>query len=242
MDILFLLIARGGSKGISKKNLQIIGNKSLVAMKIIAGLKSKYCEEIIISTDDLEIAKEAEKYGAKYLFNRPKYLADDQSSVIDVITHALNLLNNDYNKSYDAVMLLEPSSPFTRPEDYNNTIEMMIKYNYDLIISVVKHKLDPKVIGVLGAKNSLDKIISKMGGNSNLNRQNMNENYTPNGCLYFFKGDHFRKHSKIYALPSKSYGYIMPEYYSVEIDEPIDLEWARFLYNNHLVKSEYWNS
>ena len=240
MKTLFLLVARGGSKGIKNKNLSLINNKTLLAFKIIAGLRSQYCDEIIISTDDIAIAKEAERNGAKYIFQRPHNLAQDNSSTVDVILHAIDILENDFQKSYEAVMLLEPSSPFTRPKDYDEAIKIMIKQNLDLVVSVVEHKLDPKVIGPLGAKNSLNHIISNLRSVKNLNRQNLGNNFTPNGCLYLFRIDHFRKYNKFYALTSKSYGYIMPEPYSVEIDEPIDLEWAKFLYENGLVKSNYW--
>jgi len=242
MKILFLLVARGNSKGIKKKNLSIIGGKSLIALKTIAASKSKHCEEIIISTDNEEIAHEAELYGAKCLFKRPSKLARDNSATVDVIEHAIHTLEGKFKKSYDAILLLEPSSPFTRPEDYDKAIEIMIKEKYDLVVSVVEHKLDPKVIATLGVKNSLDKIITKLGSNLNLNRQTMGKNYTPNGCLYLFTAEHFTKHSRIYAVPSKSFGYVMPEEYSVEIDEPIDLEWAIFLYKKGYIKSKYWET
>ena len=242
MKILFLLVARGQSKGIKKKNLSIVGDKTLIALKTIAASKSKYCEEIIISTDNEEIAHEAELYGAKYLFKRPSKLARDDSATVDVIDHAINTLDENFKKSYDAIFLMEPSSPFTRPEDYDNAIEKMIVDDYDLVIGLVKHKLDPLVIGSLGNNNSLNKIISNLLNYRNLNRQSLNENYTPNGCLYLFKTKHFKKYSRIYALPSKSYGYIMPELYSIEIDEPIDLEWARFIYENELIDLKHWKS
>jgi len=75
----------------------------------------------------------------------------------------------------------------------------------------------------------------------NLNRQNMALNYTPNGCLYLFSKEHFVNNRKIYSPTSKSYAHIMPEPYSVEIDEPIDLEWANFLYESKLINFEFWS-
>ena len=125
MKILFLLVARGGSKGIKHKNLSKIGNRTLIALKTLGCLKSKFCDEVIISTDDKKIAEEAIKNGAKQYFWRPDKYSSDDSSINDVISHALKELEFNFNKIYDYIMLLEPSSPFTRPKDYDIAISIM---------------------------------------------------------------------------------------------------------------------
>ena len=116
---MFLITARGGSKGVPKKNIVEVGGLPLLAYKAIASKRSDYCSRLIISTDSVEIAEVARKYEVEVPFMRPAHLATDESSSIDVILHAMEWIKINDTSKYDALCLLEPSSPFLTYEDVN---------------------------------------------------------------------------------------------------------------------------
>ena len=106
------MVGRGGSKGLPGKNLRRIGGKSLVAFKAIAAKKSHCCSRLVVSSDSIDIQEEARRHGAEVLFDRPADLASDTASSSDVVLHAMDWIERNEGRRYDAVMLLEPSSPF----------------------------------------------------------------------------------------------------------------------------------
>ena len=95
MNVIFLIIARGGSKAVPGKNLRKVAGISLVGFKAISALRSKYCTRLIISTDDPEIQEDARGYGVEVPFTRPEELATDTASSIDVISHAMDWIEEN---------------------------------------------------------------------------------------------------------------------------------------------------
>lgn len=136
MTVLFLIVARGGSKRVPGKNLRQIHGISLVGYKAKAAWLSAYCSACFISTDSDDIAVNAASYGVRAPFRRPENLATDTATTEDVIRHA-QTYSEEHELSYDAVMLLEPSSPFVRPSDYNAAIELMIKQDAQFVFGEV---------------------------------------------------------------------------------------------------------
>ena len=124
MTILYLIVARGGSKRLPGKNLRQINGISLVGYKCLAAKHSKSCTDVMISTDSQEIADEARKYNVSSQFMRPEYLATDTATTEDVVRHAI-AWSEEHWRRYDAIALLEPSSPFVRPEDYDRAAWIM---------------------------------------------------------------------------------------------------------------------
>jgi CMP-N-acetylneuraminic acid synthetase len=135
MKILGLIPARGGSKCVPKKNIKLLGEKPLIAYTIETALNSGQFTDIIVSTDDVEIAKVAKKYGAKVPFIRPANLSDDTAKSIDVVIHALEVLEKS-GMSYDAVCLLQPTNPFRDVELINNCIRKLKEKDVDAVVSV----------------------------------------------------------------------------------------------------------
>ena len=121
MRIVGLVPARGGSKGIPRKNLKLIGGKSLVSIKV-AQAKASQCNEIWVSTEDLEIASIAKQDGAK-IIERPIALAEDNTSTDDMLIHAAETLKLD---SSDCIVLLQPTSPLLKLSSVNKCIEMLL--------------------------------------------------------------------------------------------------------------------
>lgn len=240
MKILYLITARGGSKSVPGKNIREIAGISLVGFKAISARKSKHCTRLIISTDSAEIQKDARKYGVDVTFTRPAALATDSASSVDVIAHAMSWIETETDERYDAVMLLEPSSPLTRPSDYDQAVQIMIDHDANVVVGMRATEVNSVFVGPLDEQGRITQIIDQMESLKSLRRQSLPSEYTMNGALYLFKWDFFKEHNSIYSDREKSFGYIMDRYYSVEIDNLIDLHWAEFLIENGYVDLSHW--
>lgn len=242
MKILFLITARGGSKGVPGKNLKRIGGISLIGFKAISARKSRYCSRLIISTESLEIQADAREYDVEVPFTRPAEFASDTARSGPVIAHAMEWIENEGRERYDAVMLLEPSSPFARGADYDAAVEMMIEREANAVVGVRKAETSTTVVGPLGPLGELIAIVDKMRASRERigQRQTLGPEYTMNGALYLFQWDYFKRHQWIYH--DRVYGYEMDRFHSVEIDEPIDLLWAEFLVNQGYVSLSDWTN
>lgn len=123
MKYLYLIPARGGSKGIPGKNIKLLGGVPLIARSIRHALEAGAPEEdVVVTTDSEEIAQVAREWGANVPFMRPAELATDSATSRDAILHALDTLKSS-GRNYDAVILLQPTSPFRRPEDIKNAVK-----------------------------------------------------------------------------------------------------------------------
>jgi len=144
MKILALIPARGGSKGVPGKNIKVLGGKPLLAYTSEVALKSKYLTEIIVSTEDNQINEVAKSLGVKVPFLRPIELAQDNTPTIDVIIDALQWYKNQ-NVFFDAVCLLQVTSPFRTVEFLDRAIEKFKEMNSDSLVSVqrVPHEYNP---------------------------------------------------------------------------------------------------
>lgn len=138
MNILGLIPARSGSKGIPNKNIKILVDKPLIAHTINTASKSKYIDHLIISTDSNVIANVARQYGGEVPFLRPVELASDQSRAIDVIIHAVTEMEKYDNKIYELIAYLEPTSPNRSIEDIDNAIEQFLQTDADSLASIVE--------------------------------------------------------------------------------------------------------
>jgi len=242
MKVLFLITARGGSKGVPGKNLKEICGISLVGYKAISAKKSKYCKRLIISTDSHDIQNDAEKYGVEIPFMRPTELATDTAKSAQVVSHAMNWIEEQGEDKYDAVMLLEPASPFAQAADYDAAIDLLIEKNANAVVGVRSLKVGSLVMGPMDDTGRLTTILEKLHASREMTgrRQLMPKEVTMNGALYVFRWEYFMKHQWIYHDISGVYGYLMDEYHSTEIDEPIDLEWARFIVEKGYIDQGEW--
>jgi CMP-N-acetylneuraminic acid synthetase len=124
VTVLYLICARDGSKRLPGKNLKTINGISLVGYKCLAAKASKSCTDVMISTDSPQIAEEARQYGVFVPFMRPAELATHTATTEDVVRHAIAWWD-ERSMPFDAIHLLEPSSPFVRPFDYDLACEVM---------------------------------------------------------------------------------------------------------------------
>lgn len=134
--IIAIIPARGGSKGIPRKNIRLLGGKPLIAYSIGAALKSEYIDDVVVSTEDEEIFNIARMCGAE-MIKRPKELARDETPLDPVVFHALNFVEIKKNIRYNLVITIQPTSPLLTTATINKGIETLLNKNYDTLISVV---------------------------------------------------------------------------------------------------------
>lgn len=225
MKILFLVPARGGSKGLPGKNTKILGNKPLITHTIdfiFDNIKEK--DELCISTNDVEVVRICNELGVTIPFIRPDELASDTASTYDVVMHAIKYYE-DNNKHFDLVLLLQPTSPFRFQQDFENLIA-----SYDdeveMVVSVKKAKENPYfTLFEENANGFLDK--SKKGNFHR--RQDCPEVFAFNGSMYLMRVDALKK-APISEF-KKIKKIIMPEERSIDIDTMADWILAEFYLN-----------
>jgi N-acylneuraminate cytidylyltransferase len=139
---LFLITARGGSKGILRKNIKQLGGKPLIAYSIDIARKFVSDEFICVSTDSDEIINVVENYGLKVPFKRPDELAKDVSGSYEVILHAFNWYKNN-GITFKSIVLLQPTSPFRTKKNVEDALDLFSSNDLDMVVSVLKSKANP---------------------------------------------------------------------------------------------------
>ena len=189
MRILFLIPARSGSKGLPGKNTKLLGAKTLIEYSIDFALENfTNSDELCISTNDDLVLEIAKKRGITIPFIRPDQLSNDTASSYDVIMHALNHYET-INKKFDAVLLLQPTSPFRKNEDLQSLIKEFDK-NVDMVVSVKIAKENPYFTLF---ENSSDGFIEKSKLGLFDRRQDTPEVYAFNGSMYLISVDSLKK-------------------------------------------------
>lgn len=226
MRILYLIPARKGSKGLPGKNTKLLGGKPLIEYSIDFALNNlKIDDELCISTNDEAVIEIAKSKGITIPFIRPEELANDSASSHDVIIHAINQYEK-LNQTFDAVLLLQPTSPFRIQDDFTNLIKEY-SVDTDMVVSVKLAKENPYF--TLFEENSegfLNK--SKMGYFDR--RQDCPEVFAFNGSMYLINIESIKK-SRLTELKNIK-KIIMSEERSVDIDTLADWTLAEFYLKN----------
>lgn len=226
----WLITARGGSKGVPGKNLRKIGGISLVEWKVLAARAADPAAEIVCSSDSLDILSHAAFLGAKCI-QRPDALATDTARSVDVIRHALDVLT----ERFDQVVLLEPSAPFTTAEQYKRALQMMEFNDADLVVGMKETAPHTAFIGDMRTDDSVTPIIVQFQRETFRRRQDYPRQWTMSGGLYVFRTDMFRKACDIYG-GVRNYGLLQDKWTGLEIDTPEDLEMAEYAFGKGYVK------
>jgi YrbI family 3-deoxy-D-manno-octulosonate 8-phosphate phosphatase len=225
VKIIAIIPARGGSKGIHKKNIRCIDGKPLIAYSIDSARGSKYINRIVVTTDDLEIANVARINGAEIIM-RPSEISGDSVSSELAILHALESLEKNEGYYPDIITFIQCTSPMTLSEDIDNMLFDFVKKQADSSFSVTlfnhflwKKDLDSHVVGL------------NHDMNNRLMRQDRTDQFLENGAIYVMRTEGFKK------IKHRFFGnmifFIMPQERSFEIDTPFDLEIAEFLIKNN---------
>ncbi len=225
MNVLAIIPARGGSKGLPKKNIKPLGDKPLIAWSIDAAKESKKITKTIVSSDSDEIIKIAKQFGAEIPFKRPDDLASDTASTKDVLIHALNFYKSK-NIYFDFLVLLQPTSPFRDSKMIDEMIDEMIEKDVDMVVSVKETSANPYY--VLFEENNKGFLTKSKNANFT-RRQDCPTVYEYNGSVYVIKIESLLKYNSL-SFP-KTIKYVMDNYHSVDIDNQFDFDFAEFLLN-----------
>ncbi|MGG2109433.1 acylneuraminate cytidylyltransferase family protein [Lysinibacillus pakistanensis] len=215
--ILAIIPARGGSKGIPKKNIIKINGKPLLQYTIDAAIKSKYIDEIHVSTDDDEIVEVAENLGVSVLRKRPIELAQDNSKSIDVILDVINYYKEIIQQHFDYILLLQPTQPLRQSFHIDEAIEKIINLGAESLVSVSLVDNHPILIRQI---NKEGKLISILQQTSTVRRQDFESYYVVNGAIYLNKIDAINSHT---SLNDNKIPYIMDKKFDIDIDEYFDV-------------------
>lgn len=222
MKSIAIIPARGGSKGLPRKNARMVGGQPLVAWPIKAAIESGRFDRVICSTDDEEIKALAEAAGAYVPFLRPAEFAGDTASSSDVITHALNYFH-EQGEDFDYVCLLEPTSPLTDKDDICAALDKL----------AASSAIADSIVGMSMVKSAHPDFCATISDagiaapayapdfSSLKRRQDLQDLYFFDGSLYISSVDGFKRNKGFYS--PRTLGYVTPGWKSFEIDELVDL-------------------
>ena len=219
MKNIALIPARGGSKGIPRKNIKLFNSRPLIYWSIKSALESNYIDRVIVSTEDEEIADIARSFSAEVPFKRPTELAEDNTKGIETVLHALDNLSN-----VDNIILLQPTSPLRKTKHIEEIFEIRSKYNCDSAVSVTIARKNIDLYFTLGEENRLIPFSDDL---KLMPRQQYAKSYTLNGALYLSTSESILKKKSF--ISSSTIGYVMPEEYSIDIDNQFDWDIAEYL-------------
>jgi len=220
--ILAIIPARGGSKSVPRKNILTVAGKPLIAWTIETALNCAELDRVIVSTDNQDIAEISRQFGADVPFLRPPELAQDTTSSIDTIIHAIEWLEEHETYRPDYVMMLQPTSPLRTAEDIKTAIQISQTKEADGVVSIcfVHHhpywtkcvSPDGRLVDFL----TLDVPYTQ--------RQELPEAYALSGAIYLVRREILLNFQTFYT--DRTYAYIMPSERSLDIDTSWDLHLA----------------
>ncbi len=225
MKTIAIIPARGGSKGIPRKNLTVLAGRPLIAYAIDAARKAHGVDRVIVSTDDEEITTVAKTWGAEVPFLRPPELANDEAPMLGVVRHALDWYEKNEG-SLDALVLLQPTSPLRTAHHIDEAIKLFFANGTTSVVSVmeVPHQFSPS--SVMTLENGILRAFAE-GGTKATRRQDKPRVYARNGPAIVVSGVSTIKSGDLYG--EKSLPYIMHPHDSIDIDTMADLEYAAWL-------------
>lgn len=217
MEILYLIPARAGSKGLPKKNTKILNGTPMIGYTIKSAFNANFKGRVIVSTDDEEASNYCKKLGAEVIF-RPKALALDDTPTIDVVLHCLDeLAKTDYYP--DILVLLQPTSPLRNSEDIDNALQKYLDSKVNSCVSVCESAHPAEWFLSLNEAQILSPLFGwdKFG----TRRQALRKTYYPNGAIYVINVTILKREKKFF-LPESTIAYIMPIERSIDVDYEID--------------------
>ena len=220
-SIIALIPARGGSKGIPRKNIKLFSGKPLIAYTIEEVKRSKYVDRIFVSTEDEEIVKISNAYNAEVI-KRPVEYAQDSSNSSEVIKHALSWLEKEERYSPEIILFLQPTSPLRTTEDINEALELYLNNDCESVVSVYKSQESP--YWNLTIKNHFIEPLFGWDNFKEKRRQDLPITYSLNGAIYITSKSKFLENGSFFN--EKTLPYIMPMERSIDIDNDSDFKFA----------------
>lgn len=219
-----LITARGGSKGIPRKNLAPLAGKPLIDWTIDAARRCGELDAVYLSTEDREIA-ERRKGSEVLLIERPPVLAQDDSTHDEVVAHALDAIRDDRGEDPSCVVLLQPTSPLRVSEDITACITLLRRKDADAVMAVSEVRTHPFLMYQMMKNGTLIPFLET--DKHYERRQQLPDLVAPNGAVYAIRTNRFRESGTIKM--ERTFGYLMPSERSIDIDTELDLRFAEFL-------------
>ncbi|MDH5763288.1 MAG: acylneuraminate cytidylyltransferase family protein [Nitrospinota bacterium] len=219
MKILAIIPARGGSKRIPGKNLKLLGDKPLIVWSIEVALASKSFDRVMVSTEDSKIAEVSKNFGAEVPWLRPAHLASDEATSEDVVIDFLNRINTETGAMPDALMLLQPTSPFRTVRSIHRAIDLFEKSGGDSIVSVSPPATHPYLCKVLDENGEMKPFIPDQ---PEIHRtQDLPAVYQLDGVIYLASTQNILVEKNFYSKHTR--GLIIDDpHESIDIDTPFD--------------------
>lgn len=226
-SVVVTICARGGSKGIPRKNIKLLNGRSLIAYTIDQAKKFSWADRIVVSTDDEEIKRVAEACGVNVPFLRPKELATDTISVIPAVIHVVQTAENYWKEKYDIVINLSPTCPLRTVKDIESAARTLVDIpDTESVFSVSESHNNP-YFNMYEMNNKDYVILSKLRKEPIIRRQKAPRVYAQNGSIYaIWKKTLFEKKD---FDTNKTRIYVMPQERSIDIDTSLDFELVEFL-------------
>ena len=217
--IIAIIPARSGSKGLPGKNIKPLCGKPLIAWSIEAGLGSRYIDEVMVSTDSEEIANVAREFGAFVPFLRPDELASDTATTFNVVKHVIEYYEDECNRYFDYIVLLEPTSPLREKDDLDAMLEKisLIESDFDAIVSLGEVHEHPSIMKKT-CGNYLEPYCKELA--MALRRQENDVAYFPYGVAYMVKTGTLKEEKSFY--PVRTTHHVIKRYQCYEIDDIYD--------------------
>lgn len=224
VTIVAVIPARGGSKGIPRKNLVLVNGKPLIAYSIEAARQAITIDRTVVSTDDEEIAKVSHQWGAEVPFTRPATLASDTAPMLGVLRHTLDWHERNFG-AVEAIVLLQPTSPLRQPRHIDEAVTLFRSSEASSVVSVmeVPHQFNP--VSVM----SLEKGFLQpfLGGHKlTTRRQDKPRVFARNGPAVLVCHPETLKAGELYG--ARCVPYVMSAHDSLDIDEPDDLRFVEY--------------
>lgn len=216
MKVIAIIPARGGSKGIPKKNLVNFLGKPLLQWSIEAALNSKYITDVVVSSDDDDILRISQKHKNVIPIKRPKELALDTSRTEPVLAHVIESLKGT---TFDYLILLQPTSPLRKSDDIDEAFNKLLASYANSLISVCSNNYHPYKSLRINNEGFLEGIINNEY--PFFPRQELPQTYSANGAIYIIKVKDFIKNNSL--ITSKTLHFKMSIESSLDIDSKIDL-------------------
>jgi CMP-N,N'-diacetyllegionaminic acid synthase len=226
--ILGLITARAGSQRVNRKNMRLLAGRPLISYTIDAATQSSLLDRVVLSTDCPIIANLARENNVEVPFMRPPGLAGSTSRVIDATLHALQELETQQGYLPDAVMLLQPTSPFRTSEDIDHTIEMLTNSRgSEAVLSVTTNSHHPFLSRGIDDKGALTSLPGFLPWH-----QDLPPTFRINGAVYLVRTKTLRQ-TRSWS-PDRPLAYLMPADRSFDIDTERDFMLAQYATANHL--------
>lgn len=221
LNIVGVIPARGGSKGVPLKNIRELCGKPLIYYVIKAALTSKYLRRVIVSTDHEEIARISREYGAEVPFRRPADISEDVPTEL-VMQHAVKFIEKEEHRKIDIVVTLQATTPLLNNKDIDAAIEKLVNEDCDSVITVKEIEEYPWWMMKMNKKGWVKPFLGQDMAGETMVRQTLEKLYIPNGGIWATKRDVVMKENRI--IGKKCGAIVMPLERSVDIDTELDFK------------------